>query len=122
MPDLMATYWMYHKERGFNLVTIAEGKAADKDGALAMLKKQYLAGPNSLYTGDHAGLQSALGVNFKAGTPLTLVIGQDGKILYQKEGKPDIIQARRTILVHFPDTRGYIGQQAYWTAAVGATK
>ena len=122
MPDLMATYWMYHKERGFNLVTIAQGSEKDHDAALATLKKQYLAGPNSLYTGDHASLQTALGVTFKEGTPLTLVIGQDGTILYQKEGKPDIIQARRTILVHFPDTRGYIGQQAYWTAAVGATK
>ena len=50
-----------------------------------------------------------------------MVIAPDGKVLFQKEGKVDILQVRRIILVNFPDTRGYIGQQAYWTAAVGQT-
>jgi len=118
-PDLMATYWMYHKERGFNIATISTDAAAQKDAALAVLKKNYMAGPNSQFTGDHAALQSALGVTWKQGAPLTLLLAPDGKILWQKEGKVDIVQARRTILVNFPDTRGYVGQQAYWTAAVG---
>ena len=45
----------------------------------------------------------------------------DGKVLYQKEGKMDMVQARRIILATLPDTRGYIGQKAYWTAAIGQT-
>jgi hypothetical protein len=110
---------MYHKERGFNIATISTDGAAQKDAALAVLKKNYMAGPNSQFTGDHAALQSALGVTWKQGAPLTLLLAPDGKILWQKEGKVDIVQARRTILVNFPDTRGYVGQQAYWTAAVG---
>jgi thiol-disulfide isomerase/thioredoxin len=118
-PDLMATYWMYHKERGFNVATIAETPAADRDAALDVLKKQHMAGPNVQFVGDHASLQTALGTTWSAGAPLTMVVAQDGKILFQKEGKIDIVPVRRTILVNFPDTRGYIGQQTYWTAAVG---
>jgi peroxiredoxin len=119
MPDFMATYWMYHKERGFNVVTIAADPESKHDAALAVLKKQYLPGPNLQFAGDHAALQSALGVTFKAGSPLTLVVAPDGRLLYQKEGKADMIQARRIILATLPDTRGYIGQKAYWTAAIG---
>jgi thiol-disulfide isomerase/thioredoxin len=122
LPDVMATYWMYHKERGFDAVTIAEAPDGQQQAALDALKKHHLAGPNMHFTGDHASLQSALGVTWKAGAPLTLVVGPDGKLLYQKEGPANIVQARRVILVNLPDTRGYIGQQAYWTAAVNPQK
>jgi peroxiredoxin len=117
-PDLMATYWMYHKERGFNIATLSADPADKHDAALDVLKKNYMAGPNTQFTGGHDALQSALGVTWKAGAPLALLLAPDGKILWQKEGKIDIVQTRRTILVNFPDTRGYVGQQAYWTAAV----
>ena len=55
----------------------------------------------------------------EAGTPFTVVIAPDGKVLYQKEGKIDILEVRRIILANMPDTKSYIGQQAYWQAAVG---
>jgi thiol-disulfide isomerase/thioredoxin len=121
-PDLMATYWMYHKERGFNIATIAEAPADQKDAALDVLKKEHMAGPNFQFAGDHASLQTALGATWKSGGPLTLVVAPDGKVVFQKEGKTDIVPVRRIILVNFPDTRGYIGQQAYWTEAVGPAK
>ena len=76
--------------------------------------------PNKLYTGGHAALQTALGVTWKAGTALTLVIAPGGKIAYQKDGKTDILQARRHVLVNMPDKQSYIGSKAYWTAAVAA--
>ena len=45
----------------------------------------------------------------------TSVISGDGKVLWAKAGKIDIVEPRRVILVNLPDTRGYVGQQAYWT-------
>lgn len=122
LPDFMATYWMYHKERGFDVATIAEAPAAEQQNALDVLKKEHMAGPNLHFTGDHASLQSALGATWKAGSPLTLLVASDGNVLYQKEGKVDIVQARRFILANLPDTRGYIGQQAYWNAVIAASK
>lgn len=121
-PGLMATYWMYHRERGFDITTINTDPMAGMDAALATLKKEYMAGPNLHFTGGHAALQAALGVNWRAGAPLMLVIAPGGKIVYQKEGQGDIIQARRHVLVNMPDTRGYVGSQAYWAAAVAAKK
>jgi hypothetical protein len=47
-----------------------------------------------------------------------MVIAPDGKVLYQKEGKLDILEMRRVILANMPDTKSYFGQQAYWQAAV----
>jgi peroxiredoxin len=121
-PDFMATYWMYHKERGFDVATVVDAPAARQTAALDALKKAYLAGPNWHFTGGHAALQTALVVTWKAGTPLTLLIAPGGKILYQKEGKADIIHARRLILANLPDTRGYVGQQAYWNAVIAAAR
>ena len=97
-------------------------RPTEKDAALDVLKKEHMAGPNVHFVGDHASLQTALGATWKAGASLTMVVAQDGKVLFQKEGKIDIVPVRRIILVNFPDTRGYIGQQAYWTAAVGPAK
>ena len=47
-----------------------------------------------------------------------MVIAPDGKVLYQKEGKLDILEMRRAILANMPDTKAYFGQQAYWQEAV----
>lgn len=114
----METYWMYHKERGFDMVTVATGSTGEQQAALDVLKKQYASNPNKYFTGDRASLQAAWGAAVPASSPYTAVIGSDGGIVYQKAGKIDIVDVRRAILANLPDTRGYVGQQAYWTAAV----
>ena len=116
--DLETTYRMY-RLRAFDFVTVATNPPAEAPAVLAFLKKQYASSPNRQFaSADAAGLQAAWGVKWKLGTPLTMVIAPDGKVLYQKEGKVDVLDMRRTILANMPDTRSYIGQQAYWQAAV----
>ena len=110
------TYWMYHRERGFEMVTIATG---DQAAALDFLKQQYASNQNKFFAGDRAALQAAWGASWPAGSAFTAVIGTDGKVLYQKAGLVNIVEPRRAILVSLPDTAGYIGQQAYWTAVTG---
>ena len=51
-----------------------------------------------------------------------MVIAPDGSVLYQKEGKLDILEMRRAILANMPDTKAYFGQQAYRQAAVADKK
>ena len=51
-----------------------------------------------------------------------MVIAPGGEVLYQKEGKVDILEVRRAILAAMPDTSGYIGSKAYWMNAVAAAK
>ena len=86
---------------------------------LDFLKKQYASSPNKQFaSADRAALQAAFGVKWNAAEPLTMVIAPGGEILYQKEGKFDILEIRRSMLAGMPDTRGYIGSKAYWMDAV----
>jgi peroxiredoxin len=116
--DLQTTWRMY-RLRSFDFVTVSTDSTSDNAGVLPFLKKQYASSSNKQFASDDFGsLQSAMGAKWKQGSPFTMVIGTDGKVLYQKEGKLDILEMRRAILANMPDTRAYIGQQAYWQAAV----
>ena len=112
-----------YRLRAFDFVTIATDSPDKAPAVLAFLKKQYASSPNKQFAStDVAALQAAWGAKWKIGTPFTMAIGTDGKVLYQKEGKVDILEVRRAILAAMPDTKSYIGQQAYWQAAVGEKK
>lgn len=116
--DLETTYRMY-RLRAFDFVTVSVDPPDQAPAVLAFLKKQYASSPNKQFaSADIAGLQAAWGARWKPGMPYTVVIGTDGKLLYEKEGKIDILDVRRTILANMPDTKSYIGQQAYWQKAV----
>ena len=117
--DLETTFRMY-RLRAFDFVTVATDPPDQAPAVLAFLKKQYASSPNKQFaSADVAGLQAAWGARWKPGTPYTAVIGTDGKVLYEKEGKIDILEVRRTILANMPDTKSYIGQQAYWQTGGG---
>jgi peroxiredoxin len=116
--DLETTFRMY-RLRSFDFVTVATNPPNEAPAVLDFLKKQYASSPNKQFaSADAASLQAAWGAKWKLGTPFTMVLAPDGKVLYQKEGKLDILDLRRVILANMPDTRSYIGQQAYWQAAV----
>lgn len=116
--DLETTYRMY-RLRSFDFVTVATNPPNEAPAVLDFLKKQYASSPNKQFaSADVASLQAAWGARWTPGTPFTMVLAPDGKVLYQKEGKLDILDLRRVILANMPDTRSYIGQQAYWQAAV----
>src|SRR3954469_8919254 len=116
--DLETTYGMY-RLRAFDYVTVSTDPPDQAPAVLAFLKKQYASSPNKQFASDDvAALQAAWGARWKPGTPYTAVIGTDGKLLYEKQGTIDILEVRRTILANMPDTKSYIGQQAYWQSVV----
>ena len=113
--DLETTYRMY-RARAFQFVTVATDAPSDKPAVMAFLQKQYASGPNLQFaTNAKSGLQAAFGAKWRAGMPYTVVIAPDGtKVLYEKEGKIDLLALRRTVLATMSDTTGYPGNQAYW--------
>ena len=116
--DLETTYRMY-RLRSFDFVTVATNPPSEAPAVLDFLKKQYASSPNKQFaSADTASLQAAWGATWKPGAPFTMVLAPDGKVLYQKEGRVDILELRRVILANMPDTKSYIGQQAYWQAAI----
>jgi peroxiredoxin len=120
--DLETTYRMY-RLRSFDFVTVATNPPTDAPAVMEFLRKQHASSPNKQFaSADAASLQSAWGAQWKLGAPFTMVIAPGGKVLYQKEGKLDILELRRVILANMPDTKSYFGQQAYWQAAVGGAR
>jgi peroxiredoxin len=120
--DLETTYRMY-RQRAFDFVTVSTNRPAERSAVLEFLKQQNASNANKLFATDDAGsLQAAWGSTWRLGSPFTMVLAPDGKVLYEKEGKLDIVDMRRVILANMPDTRAYVGQQAYWAAAVGSGK
>jgi peroxiredoxin len=111
------------RQRAFNLVTVSTDPPAGSAAVMDFLKTQYASSPNKQFAAaDRAGLMAAWGVKWDAAQPLTMVIAPNGDVLYQKEGKIDILDIRRRILAAMPDTSGYIGSKAYWTAAIASKK
>jgi thiol-disulfide isomerase/thioredoxin len=116
--DLETTYRMY-RLRSFDFVTVATNPPAEAPSVMEFLRQQHASSPNKQFaSADAASLQSAWGAQWKSGAPFTMVLAPGGKVLYQKEGKLDILELRRVILANMPDTKSYFGQQAYWQAAV----
>jgi peroxiredoxin len=116
--DILNTYFMYRK-RPFNLVTVATDPPARSAAVLEELKQHYAGGPNRQFaSADVAALQTAWGAKWAPAAPFTAVVGPDGKVLYQKEGKIDIYEVRRIIQASIPDDRSYPAIQAYFQSAV----
>jgi peroxiredoxin len=116
--DIENTYRMY-RLRPFDLVTVATDPPSKNAAVLDVLKTQYAGGPNKQFAStDVAALQAAWGAKWTPGAAFTAVIGPDGKVLYEKEGKIDIYEVRRRIQASIPDDRSYPAIQAYFQAAI----
>ena len=120
--DLQTTYRMYNgSRRPMEMVTVSTDAAANGAAVLDVLKREYATTRNTQLATDVAAAQAAFGVKWNTAQPFTAVIGPDGKVLYQKEGRVDIYEVRRVILASFPDEPSWPGIRDYYTAAVART-
>jgi peroxiredoxin len=114
--DLETTFRMY-RGRSYAFTTVSTDNPKNNAAVLKYLQDQYASSPNLQFAStDVRGLQAAFGEKWKVNEPFTVVIGPDGKIIYQKEGKLDILDMRRAVLKNMPDGRAYAGQLAYWNS------
>ncbi len=111
-PDLEDTLRMY-AVRDLELVTVAANLPEEKAGVLRVLEKMHATSRNLLFASDDtAALQAAFDPQWESAVPYTVLIGPDGKVLYQKQGSLDILELRRTILANLPSD--YEGFNRYW--------
>ena len=119
--DLQTTYRMYAgSKRPMDMVTVSTDPPAKSAAVLEYLKSQYATTRNTQLA-DVAGAQAAFGMKWNPAQPYTVVIGPDGKVLYQKEGRIDIYEVRRVILASIPDAPGWPGIHEYYQAAAART-
>jgi peroxiredoxin len=112
--DLEDTYRMY-SVRDLLYVTVSTNMPDEKEGVLRMLKNKHSTARNLLFASDDtAALQAAFDPKWESAVPYTILLGPDGKVLYQKLGPLDILELRRTILANLPSD--YIGFNQYWAS------
>jgi len=112
-PEFQKMYRMYRK-RAFDLVTVSVNFPDESKGVLKFLNEQHATGKNLIFaTNETYDQMAAFDPAWNAGVPYTVLIGIDGKVIYQQQGEIDPLEVRRLILANLPDD-DYIGQQAYW--------
>lgn len=115
LPDLETTWRMY-RLRDFDMVTVSANMPDEKAGVLKRLEQLHASSRNLLFgSTDTDAMEEAFDPHWQGGVPYTVLISQDGKILYREQGALDILKLRRTILGNLPDP-DYIGHRAYWAA------
>jgi peroxiredoxin len=115
LPDLETTWHMY-RLRDFDMVTVSANMPDEKAGVLKRLEQLHASSKNLLFgSTDTDAVEEAFDPEWQGGVPYTVLISQDGKILYREQGALDILKLRRTILGNLPDP-DYIGHRAYWAA------
>jgi peroxiredoxin len=110
--DFQDTYQMY-KDRDLELITVAANMPDEKPGVLKMLQRKHATSRNLLFdSNETAALQAAFDPSWESAVPYTILINDDGKVLFKTLGSVDFLQLRRTILANLPSD--YIGFNQYW--------
>ena len=109
LAGIETTYRMY-KLRGFDLVTVAVDPPDQREAVLRVLKEQHVTGRNLLPDSNEL---SRTGSAYDPALPETVLLGPGGQLLYQHQGRLDILELRRTILANLPAE--YDGFRHYWT-------
>jgi peroxiredoxin len=112
-PELLKTWHMYRK-RPFDLVTVSINYPDEEKGVRRFLEAQHSSTRNLLFKSmDPYEQMKAFNPEWSGAVPYSMLIGPDGRVLYEIQGTVDILKVRRLILASFPDD-DYVGQNAYW--------
>jgi peroxiredoxin len=118
--DFEQTYQMY-KVRDLDLVTVAANMPDEKTSVMKMLEKKRATSRNLLFASeDTPALQRAFDPTWESAVPYTVLLDENGKVLYRNLGSVDILELRRTILANLPSD--YIGFNKYWRSGSNDSK
>ena len=110
--DLQDTLRMYG-DRDFSLVTVAANMPDEKPSVRRFLEKKHATSRNLLFNSeDTTAMQTAFDPTWDSAVPYTILLSEDGKVLYKQLGSVDILELRRTILANLPSD--YAGFNKYW--------
>jgi len=111
-PELQNTLRMY-ADRDFSLVTVSANMPDERAGVLRFLEKQHATSKNLLFgSDDTSALQSAFDPSWESAVPYTVLLSDEGRVLYKTVGTVDLLKLRRTILANVPAE--YDEFKQYW--------
>jgi hypothetical protein len=103
-----------YRQRDFDFVTVSANMPDEKVAVMKKLNELHASNRNLLFgSTDTDAMQNAFDPKWQSGVPYTVVLGADGKLLYQEQGELNILKLRRTILANLPD-QNYVGHREYW--------
>jgi hypothetical protein len=104
-----------YRQRDFDLVLVSTDMADKQRDVLKIIRSEHASNRNLIFSsGDTQTLRAAFDPGWQSGTPYTVLISPEGRILFEKQGELDILKLRRTILANMPGD--YVGFQRYWAA------
>lgn len=104
-PQLVDTDRRY-RHRRFEFVSVAANFPDEKDEVLHFLKQRQASNRNLLFgSTDKYALMEAFDPEWSGTLPYTVLIDDDGTILYRKEGQIDPLELRREIIKAVPFER-----------------
>jgi thiol-disulfide isomerase/thioredoxin len=114
-PELQKMVRMYGK-RALDIVSVSMNSPDEKKFVVQFLQEQHAINRNLLISSsDSADAVAAFGTDWSGGLPYTVLIGQNGEVLFKTQGGMNPLEVRRAILKNLPDDR-YIGQHDYWNS------
>jgi len=97
-PDLMTIHRMY-RNREFEVVTVAANYPDEEKQVMRFLKKQSASNPNYLFGDrDKYALIEAFDPEWGGALPYTLLVDEEGDILYREQGPFDPLKVKRLIV------------------------
>jgi peroxiredoxin len=113
--DLQDTLRMYG-DRDFSLVTVSANMPDEKPSVQRFLEKKHATSRNLLFNSDDTtAMQAAFDPKWDSAVPYTILLSEDGKVLYKQLGSVDMLELRRMILANLPSD--YAGFNKYWQQA-----
>jgi peroxiredoxin len=110
--DLQDTLRMYGS-RDYSVVTVSANMPDEQPSVLRFLQKKHATSRNYLFDSqDTASLQTAFDPKWDSAVPYTILLSEDGKVLYKQLGSVDLLELKRTILANLPSD--YKGFNQYW--------
>lgn len=88
-----------YRLRDFELVTVSMNRPDEKDQVLMFLKEQHSSSRNLLFgSNDRDALINAFNPKWEGPVPYTVLIGPDGKVLYEEIDSIDSLRLKREIV------------------------
>ena len=104
-PELVTMNRMYRR-RAFEMVTVAANFPDEQKEVLEFLVKQQASNRNLLFAAtDKYKLMEAFDKDWNAALPYTVLIGPDGRYLFQAQGSLDPLELKRAIVKALKEDR-----------------
>jgi thiol-disulfide isomerase/thioredoxin len=87
-----------YRAREFEFISVSMDAAKTYDKSLAFLKKKVASNKNYIFDGDKYAMIEVVDPSWQGSLPHTIIIDNDGKIVFRKSGAVNVLELRKAIV------------------------